>query len=110
MEAVLLVITTVPNAATGAVIARRLVEHRLAACVNQLPFGKSVYRWQGVVEEADEGLLVIKTTATRYPELEAALKAMHPYDVPEIVALPTAAGLPAYLAWISQETKKDVDV
>lgn len=110
MDQVLLVMTNMPDAASAHAMARALVEQNLAACVNCLPGVKSIYRWQGAIEEADEVTLLIKTGAARYAELEAAIKDSHPYQVPEIVALPVAGGLPAYLAWVTQETKKDVDV
>lgn len=110
MDEILLVLTNVPDEATGAQIARRLVESRLAACVNLLPQVSSVYRWQGAVEQANETTLSIKTTKERYPELEAAIKALHPYDLPEIIAVPVTGGLPAYLAWVAAETKKEVHV
>ena len=110
MDAILLVLTNLPDDASAASIARRLVEDRLSACVNLLPGVRSVYRWQDAIEEAGEVTLLIKTTAERYLEVEAAIKALHPYDLPEIIALPIAAGLPAYLAWVASETKKDVNV
>lgn len=84
-------------------LAKGLIETRLAACVNRLPPVQSVYRWEGQIERASETPLVIKTTAERYPELEAWLRAAHPYDVPEIIALPLVAGLPDYLNWVRQE-------
>jgi periplasmic divalent cation tolerance protein len=107
MEQVLLVMTNVPDVATGETIARYLVEHKLAACINFLPGVKSIYRWQGVLEEATEVSLLIKTTRACYADLEAAIKSKHPYEVPEIIALPIALGLPAYLDWIVKETQKD---
>lgn len=110
MEQVLLVVTNVPDAATGDAIARNLVEHKLAACVNCLPGVKSIYQWQGKVEQASEVTLLIKTTRSRYAELEAAIKSMHPYQVPEIIALPLACGWPPYLDWIVKETKRDLHV
>jgi periplasmic divalent cation tolerance protein len=110
MEQALLVLTSLPDAALAASLARRLVEQRLAACVNTLPGVKSVYRWQGTIEEASETCLLIKSTQAAYPQLEAAIKAAHPYDLPEIIALPIVAGWPAYLDWITQETKKDLNV
>lgn len=110
MEQALMVFTNVPDAAIAASIARQLVEQRLAACVNVLPRVQSIYRWQGIIEEATEVSLLIKTTHARYAELEAAIKVLHPYDVPEVIALPIAAGLPQYLGWIAKETEKDVDV
>jgi len=103
MEA-LLVLTNLPDAASARTVADYLVGQRLAACVNILAPCRSVYRWQGRVEEAEEVPLLIKTTAGRYPELEAAIRATHPYELPEIVAVPIAYGLPAYLAWVTAET------
>jgi periplasmic divalent cation tolerance protein len=110
MSDALLVITNVPDATNAQVLARSLVERHLAACVNILPGVQSVYQWQGAVEEANEVTLFIKTVQARYDDLESAIIAAHPYQVPEIIALPIAAGLPAYLEWIVQETKKDVHV
>lgn len=101
---VLLVFTNLPDAAAARALAAALVEARLAACVNILAPCRSVYRWQGGIEEADEVPLLIKTTAARYAELEAAIRARHPYELPEIVAVPVAHGLPAYLAWVGAET------
>lgn len=110
MDATLLVLTNLPDEPSAARIARRLVEDRLSACVNLLPAVRSVYRWQDAIEEAGEVTLLVKTTVERYPDVEAAIKALHPYDLPEIIALPITAGLPAYLAWVASETKKDVNV
>jgi len=83
-----------------------VVEARLAACVNILPRVQSVYRWQGAVESASEIPLLIKTTAANYPALENAIRAQHPYEIPEIIALPVERGLPAYLNWVAAETCK----
>lgn len=110
MQQALLILTNVPDADTAKAIARRIVEEHLAACVNILPAVQSVYRWQGEVEEAAEVTLLAKTMQSRYAELENAIRALHPYDVPEIIALPIVDGLPSYLDWIAQETKKDLDV
>ena len=101
----LLVIANCPDEACANRIALAVVEAGLAACVNLLPRVQSVYRWQGAVESASEVPLLIKTTAGRYGELEAAIRALHPYDVPEIIALPIAQGLPAYLDWLAAETR-----
>ncbi|MCE2949291.1 MAG: divalent-cation tolerance protein CutA [bacterium] len=101
---ILLVMTTLPDAAVAATIARALVERRLAACASVQSGCRSVYRWQGAVEQATEVPLLVKTTAARYPALEAALREMHPYELPEIVALSVADGLPAYLEWIISGT------
>jgi periplasmic divalent cation tolerance protein len=103
MEA-LLVLTNLPDAASAQALAEHVVSERLAACVNILTPCRSVYRWQGQVETAEEVPLLIKTTAARYPDLEAAIRARHPYELPEIVAVPISRGLPTYLAWLTAET------
>ena len=100
----LLVLTNLPDAATAEALATTLVEQRLAACVNVLPRCRSIYRWQGAVEKADEVALLIKTSAARYEELEAAIRARHPYATPEIIAVPVERGLHDYLAWVAAET------
>jgi periplasmic divalent cation tolerance protein len=110
MSEALLVMTNVPDVTHAQVLARLLVERRLAACVNILPGVQSVYQWQGAVEDASEVTLLIKTVQARYDELASAIISVHPYQVPEVIALPIVAGLPAYLDWIVQETKKDVHV
>lgn len=110
MSNALVVLTNVPDADHARAIARKVIELRLAACANILPAVQSVYRWQGAVEEASEVTLLIKTVQVRYAELESVIKSVHPYQVPEIIALPIASGLPAYMDWIAQETKKDVHV
>ena len=101
----LLVIANCPDEACANRIALAVVEAGLAACVNLLPRVQSVYRWQGAVESASEVPLLIKTTAGRYTELETAIRELHPYDVPEIIALPIAQGLPAYVDWLAAETR-----
>ncbi|GAB2180008.1 divalent-cation tolerance protein CutA [Denitratisoma sp. agr-D3] len=101
---VLLVLTNLPDADAARMLASRLVEGRLAACVNLLAPCTSVYRWQGQIEAATEVPLLIKTTAARYPALEAAIRENHPYELPEIIAVPIATGLPAYLGWVVAET------
>lgn len=100
----LIVLTSLPDEAAARALATLLVEQRLAACVNILAPCRSVYRWQGAVEEAAEIPLLIKTTAARYAALEAMIRKNHPYELPEIVAVPLSAGLPAYLAWVDAET------
>jgi periplasmic divalent cation tolerance protein len=100
----IVILTTVPDRETADRIAAVLVEAKLAACVNILPSVRSVYRWQGVVEKTDENQLLIKTAVERYREVEEAIRAHHPYEVPEIIALPISAGLPAYLQWLADET------
>lgn len=91
-------------------MAQQLIEQRLAACANILPQVQSIYRWEGVLEEATEITLLIKTTRERYADLEAAILSMHPFQVPEIIVLPIEHGYKPYLDWIAFETKKDVDV
>jgi len=110
MESVLLVMTNMPDAASADRLARSLVEAGLAACVNCLPGVRSVYRWQGAIEETVETTLLIKTVQHRYAVLESAIRQAHPYEVPEIIAFAPSAGWPPYLAWIAQETRKNTDV
>lgn len=100
----LLVITTLPDVASARALADTLVGGRLAACVSLQSPCRSVYRWQGQIEAAEEIPLWIKTTAERYPALEAAIRAHHPYELPEILAVPVERGLPDYLDWIARET------
>lgn len=100
----LLVLTNLPDATSANRLAGALVAARLAACVTLLAPCRSVYRWQGKVTEANEVPLLIKTTAERYAALEAAIRAGHPYELPEIIAVPVAHGLPAYLTWVASET------
>ena len=95
---------TCPDTDTADRLARTLVEERLAACVQRLPGVRSVYRWQGRVESADEHLLLIKTAPAQWPALQARVLDLHPHDVPELIAVETAAGLPAYLDWIQAQT------
>lgn len=104
MNQPLLVLTNAPDRATAERIARHLVETRVAACVNILASCRSVYRWQGAVEEADEVPLLVKTITDRYPAVEQAIRALHPYEVPEIVALDITHGLPAYLGWVADQS------
>ena len=101
---VLLVMSSLPDQAAAQQLARTLIERRLAACVSVLAPCTSVYRWKDKVEEAIEVPVLIKTTAGRYAELESALRALHPYELPEIVAVPVLRGLPAYLDWVAGET------
>ncbi len=101
---VLIVITTLPDEDSATALARALLEARVAACVNRLPACESQYWWQGAIETARELPLLIKTTRACYDALEAVIRQHHPYDVPEIVALPVAAGLPAYLDWVREQT------
>lgn len=101
MSTALLVLITCPPAAAEA-LATALVTERLAACVNVLPGVQSVYRWREAVERSAETLLIAKTTRAAYAALEHAVRAQHPYELPEIVAVDIAAGLPAYLQWLER--------
>ena len=104
MNIVLLVITNLPDAASAAKLAQQLIEVRAAACINQLAPCISTYRWQGKIETATEVPLLIKTTQAAYPRLEKLIRAAHPYELPEIIAVPVSIGLPAYLGWVATET------
>lgn len=101
----LLIITTLPDQDTARQLARQLVEARLAACVNVLSACTSVYRWQSAIQEETEFPLLIKTSAEGYAAVETFLLEHHPYELPEIVALPVAQGLPGYLDWVRAETR-----
>lgn len=100
-----IVLTTCPDKACAERIAQALVEDGLAACVNILPPMHSIYRWKGKIEQATEQLLVIKSTVARFPAIRERLQALHPYELPEIIAVPIADGLPGYLAWLSHPDK-----
>jgi periplasmic divalent cation tolerance protein len=95
-----LILCTCPDRDTSEKIAKRLIEGRLAACVNILPGLTSIYTWQDRLETAEEHLLLIKSSSDRYPAIEQAIRELHSYDLPEIIALPIARGLPDYLNWI----------
>jgi len=101
----LLVLTNVPDRAAAERLADMLLEKRFAACVNILAPCRSVYRWKDAIQHDEEHPVLIKTTAERYPALEEALRAGHPYELPEIIAVPIERGLGAYLAWVEAETK-----
>ena len=94
----LIVLTNLPDRDTATALAAHLIEQRLAACANILAPCRSIYRWQGAIEDGEEVPLLLKTTAERYTALEAAIRARHPYELPEIVAVPIAFALPAISA------------
>ncbi len=104
MTDALVVLVTTPTAEQATELARALVGERLAACGNVLAGVRSVYRWEGSVHEDAEALLVLKTTRARFEALRERVLALHPYQVPEVLALPVEAGSAAYLAWIAAET------
>ena len=101
---VLLVLSNLPDAASAEKLAEAAVEQRLAACVNVLAPCTSVYRWQDQLEKSQEVPVLIKTTRAAYPALEALIRANHPYELPEIIAVSLQAGLPGYLHWVIEET------
>jgi periplasmic divalent cation tolerance protein len=101
----LVVLCTCPDEAAAERIASTLVEERLAACVNRIPGIVSTFRWQDEVRSDGEVLLLIKTTGERFDALRERIVALHPYELPEIVAVDVARGLPAYLDWIARETQ-----
>ena len=101
----LLVLTNLPDRASAERLAELVVEKNLAACVNILAPCRSVYRWKDAMQHDEEHPMLIKTTRERYPALEQALRAGHPYELPEIIALPIERGLPAYLEWVAAETR-----
>ncbi|HYG06684.1 MAG TPA: divalent-cation tolerance protein CutA [Stenotrophomonas sp.] len=107
-DSVHLLLSTCPDADSARAIARALVEEGLAACVTQLPGAHSVYRWHGAVETAEEVQLLIKTRGERLQAAIARLNELHPYDLPEALAIDASAGLPAYLDWVRAQTSEDV--
>lgn len=107
-SASLIVITNLPDSESARSLAEQLVSARLAACVNVMAPCTSVYRWEGALEVATEVPLVIKTTSARYAALEAAIRTAHPYELPEIVAVPIVRGLAGYLDWVAAETAPEL--
>jgi periplasmic divalent cation tolerance protein len=101
--AVIAILTNLPDSESAFNLARELVQLRLAACANVLSAATSFYRWEGRDEQAAEHPLLLKTTQDRYAALESAIRARHPYSLPEIIAWPVTAGLPEYLAWVERE-------
>lgn len=101
----LLVITSLPDQDSARHMAEILITERLAACINVLAPCTSIYRWQGKIENTQETPLLIKTLASQYGKVEAAIRQHHPYELPEIIAVPLSAGLPGYLAWVAAEIK-----
>ncbi|MES9924637.1 MAG: divalent-cation tolerance protein CutA [Candidatus Thiodiazotropha endolucinida] len=102
----LLILCTAPDRETALKLSRSLLEQRLVACVNLSPPVTSVYHWQGRLEESEEILLLIKTTKQQYNNVEATLRAQHPYELPEIIAVPVEQGLDDYIDWVERCTKE----
>ena len=107
MEQILLVLTNLSDTESARSLARVLVESRLAACVNLMPGVQSVYRWKGEIEQASEITLLIKTTQRHYAKLHHAIISHHPYELPEVIALPISNGYAPYLHWVVTETAGD---
>jgi len=105
-EQYVVVLVTAPDADEAARIGRTLVEERLAACANVVGPIRSIYRWQGAIEEAGEHLLLLKARAADIDPLVARVQALHSYDVPEVIALPIRGGSGAYLAWLAESTDR----
>ena len=108
MDEIILVITNLPDRASAQRVAIAAIDSHAAACVNILAQCTSVYRWRGKLETANEVPLLIKTSRQAYSRLEAVIRAHHPYELPEIIAVPLTTGLPDYLQWIAQETQAPV--
>jgi periplasmic divalent cation tolerance protein len=108
-EQVLLVLTNLPDRDSAQRMADALIAERAAACVNILGECSSVYRWEGRTETAHETPMLIKTTQAAYERLETLIRANHPYELPEIIAVRVTAGLPGYLRWVAQETAPQPD-
>jgi periplasmic divalent cation tolerance protein len=102
---ILLAVSTFPDAETARKIVREIIDARLAACGNIVPI-ESIYRWQGKVESSGEVLAIFKLDAQRYREFEEKLRALHPYEVPEIISLKIDNGLPEYLSWVGESCAK----
>ena len=104
MSHYLLCLVTIDDPAKAARIARALVERKLAACANIMPEIRSIYQWKGEIQDESELLMLIKTTRELFPRLQTAVRELHPYEVPEIIALEIDRGLPEYLQWIDDST------
>ncbi len=106
-ESAILVLTALPERAAAEALARELLAARLAACIQVGATMQSLYHWRGEIETVDEIPMVIKTRIGLYARVEAAIRKRHPYELPEIVAVPLCNALPAYLDWITAETTSD---
>lgn len=105
-EEVVVLLTTLPSPEQAAELARALVEEQLAACVNLVPQIRSIYRWQGAVQDEAETLAIMKTTRARAGALRERLVALHPYEVPEVIELPVTGGHAPYLAWVGASVRR----
>ena len=105
MTDAMLVLTTLPNSDAAADLAKKVVGEKLAACANVMPAVRSIYRWQGALQDENEVLVLLKTRQARFEKLKARILELHPYDVPEVIAIPVEQGHGAYLDWIANETR-----
>jgi len=105
MTDAMLVLTTLPNSDAAADLAKKVVSEKLAACANVMPAVRSIYRWQGAIQDENEVLVLLKTRQARFDKLKARILELHPYDVPEVIAIPVEQGHGAYLDWIANETR-----
>ncbi len=101
----IIVLTTLPDETMARNLAQELIKSQVAACINIMPRMRSIYTWKGKIEEGGEHLLMIKTRAERYSAIEQAIRAQHPYELPEIIATPISHGLPEYLNWIDENSQ-----
>lgn len=104
MTDAILVLTMLPNADAAVEIAKTIVKEKLAACVNILPAARSIYRWKGQIEDTSEVLMLLKTRHEHYDRVQARLLELHPYEVPEVLAIPVEQGYYPYLEWLGRET------
>jgi periplasmic divalent cation tolerance protein len=104
MTDAILVLTTLPTADAAAEVAKTVVDEKLAACANILPALRSIYRWEGKVQDENEVLVLLKTRQAQYERLKARILGLHPYEVPEVLAIPVEQGNQPYLDWIARET------
>ena len=109
MEKYIVILTTVPDEDTGQKIARAILSERLAACVTMTSTSQSLYWWQGKISQEQEHMLFIKSQNKLYPHLEKMILELHPYEVPEVIALPAVRGFSQYLDWIAEETSSHGD-
>lgn len=100
---VIMVFVTVPGARVGSRVSKGVLTSRLASCVSVIPRVRSMYWWEGKITQANEVMLVMKTTKSKYKKLERRIMELHPYQVPEIIAIPLVAGLPQYIEWVARE-------
>jgi len=105
----LVILNTCPDKESATQVANALIHQQLAACVNIMPGLTSIYPWQGKIESGEEFLLIIKSTRAAYPQVEAVIRETHPYELPEVVAVPIVAGLQGYLSWIGENVVATTD-